>query len=333
VLTVVMPVYNAEHWIARAIDSVLVQTFGDFRLLIADDGSRDGTLAVARSYEPRDPRVRVMTHPNNANLGIAHTMNAALDRCETEWVACMHGDDLMLPNRLERQLAFLKDNPDLSLASALVYLIDGEGRRLGTQWSPLTTRAAVADFLRRRRCIAFNHPCAIFRLAVVREVGGYRQDFWPAEDADLWNRIAEAGHGVLVQPECLLEYRIHGASASISRARLMIRKTEWITQCIERRQSGVAEPTWDEFLAARDRQPLPTRMNLARKETARTLYQTSKHYLAGRHYPALLCAMAAAAALEPGLVLGQVLPRLGLTGNRAPSHRTDRVSGAKGVTA
>jgi glycosyltransferase involved in cell wall biosynthesis len=317
-LTVLLPGYNTAAYLAEAVRSVLAQTFREFDLLVIDDGSTDDTLAVAQELARSDARIRVLTQPN---AGIAHTMNRGIDLARGEWVACMHGDDVMLPHRLERQVAFLSENPDLDVASALVYLVDGRGRRIGAQRSPFTARGAAAEYVRRSRPIVFNHPCAIFRKSAVQGVGGYRQAFWPAEDMDLWTRMAERGHGILVQPEYLLHYRIHGASASISRARLMVRRTAWIERCMACRRTGEPEPTWDAFLAGRRSGGWAARANLARREAARTLYQTSQHYLAARRYHALLPAMAGAAVLDPGLVLGRVLPRVGRAARRALGRR------------
>jgi glycosyltransferase involved in cell wall biosynthesis len=306
-LTVLMPVHNAAGFLREAIASVLAQTHRDFSLLIIDDGSKDESLAVARAAIAGDSRAKVLTQSNS---GIATTMNRGLEMAETDWVACMHGDDVMLPERLERQVAFIRANPDLAVASALVHLIDGKGRTIGAQRSPFTDRKTVADYLRRNQAVAFNHPSAILRRQAILDVGGYRQAFWPAEDMDLWNRLIEKGHGALVQDEYLLHYRIHGASASISRARLMMRKVEWIERCMIDRRAGRPEPTWDQFIYSRNHRPWPCRINAARKETARTLYQTSQHYLAAKKYRSLLPAMAGAALLEPSLVLGRILPRV-----------------------
>jgi hypothetical protein len=99
--------------------------------------------------------------------------------------------------------------------------------------------------------IAFNHPASVLKKSAVQEAGGYRQEFWPAEDIDLWNRIVERGHRVAVQDEYLLKYRIHGSSASIGRARLMQQKAIWMEQCIACRRAGNAEPTWNQFVASR----------------------------------------------------------------------------------
>jgi hypothetical protein len=144
----------------------------------------------------------------------------------------------------------------------------------------------------------------------VQEVGGYRQAFWPAEDIDLWNRIVERGHRVAVQDEYLLKYRIHGSSASIGRARLMQQKAMWMEECIACRRAAKPEPTWDQFLASRKAGSPFARFGGWRRELGRTFYQAAIHHFSTRCYRKLIPSILAAAALEPGLVLGRVLPRL-----------------------
>jgi glycosyltransferase involved in cell wall biosynthesis len=306
-LPVLMPAYNAERYIAQAIDSVLAQTVRGLKLLVIDDGSTDLTLAIAQDIAKRDPRVRVITQPN---AGIAHTLNRGLDMLSGEWVFLMHADDVMVPNRLERQSAFLSQNPDLAVASSLVYYVNGAGTTIGHGRSPFTDPAAVKAAVDRGEMIAFNHPACALRREVVLKLGGYRQEFWPAEDCDLWARVVHAGHRVAVQDEYLLKYRIHGSSASISRARLMQQKTIWLERCIAARRAGQREPTWEQFQAERCRLAWPTRLNHSRQELGRTFYQAAIHHVSTRNYLKLVPMLAAAAALEPGLVLSRVLPRL-----------------------
>jgi len=125
--TVIMPAYNAERYLAEAIESVLGQTWKDFELIILDDGSRDRTLEIAQSYALRDSRVRVESH---TNMGIAPTLNLGLALSESEWVIQMHADDVMMPNRIERQLAFVAEHPELAVASSWIkHRCGGENRR------------------------------------------------------------------------------------------------------------------------------------------------------------------------------------------------------------
>src|SRR5688572_8788008 len=140
-LNVLMPAYNAERYIGAAIESVLGQTVRELQLLVIDDGSTDGTLALAEYYAKQDARVRVLSQPN---AGIAHTLNRGLDLlAPAEWVFLMHADDVMMPDRLERQRAFIAAKPDLAVASSLVHYVNGAGETIGHGRSPFTRREAV----------------------------------------------------------------------------------------------------------------------------------------------------------------------------------------------
>jgi glycosyltransferase involved in cell wall biosynthesis len=306
-VTVLMPAYNAGRFVARAIESVLAQTHRDLELLVIDDGSKDDTFAVAENFAARDPRVKAISQPN---AGIAHTMNRGLHLAQTDWVFCMHADDLMMPNRIERQLAFLAANPDVAVASSLVLYMNDEDEVVGRGRSPFTDPAAVKKAVDNGEVIAFNHPASVLKRSAVLEVGGYRQEFWPAEDIALWNRVVERGHRVAVQDEYLLKYRIHGSSASIGRARLMQQKAIWMERCIACRRAGNPEPTWDQFLASRRSASPVDRFLDWRREMGRTFYQAAIHHFSTRCYRRLVPTMLAAAALEPALVLSRVLPRL-----------------------
>lgn len=306
-VSVLMPAYNAAAYIAAAIDSVLAQTVRELDLLVIDDGSTDGTLDIVRGFVRRDARVRVLAQVNE---GIAGTLNRGLEMLDDEWVFLMHADDLMMPRRIERQLAFIAENPDLAVASALVYYINDTGEGIGRGRSRFTAPGAIAEAVRRGDMIAFSHSVCALRRSAVLDVGGYRQAFWPAEDCDLWARMVERGYRVAVQNEYLLKYRIHGSSASISRARLMQQKALWVECCIAIRRRGEREPTWPEFQAARRRMPWPAWLKSSRQELGRTYFQAAVHSIATRDYVKFVPMLAAAAALEPRLVLSRVMPRL-----------------------
>src|SRR3954469_1098404 len=109
-VSVIMPVYNARAYVAEAIDSVLAQTFGDFELILVDDGSTDGSLDILRGYEKRDPRVRVISRPNT---GIVGALNDGLKLARGEFIARIDADDASLPNRFEKEIAFLRAHPDV----------------------------------------------------------------------------------------------------------------------------------------------------------------------------------------------------------------------------
>ncbi len=302
-----MPVFNCARYVEWAVRSVLSQSHRDFVLHIFDDGSTDGTGKICRQMQWQDSRIQLHQHKN---IGIANTMNAAIDELKADWIFCMHGDDVMFPHRLQRQWRFICTNPQLAVVSSLVRLIDQNGRDIGGMKNPYTDPTAAERAVAECRSVTFNHPAAAFRPEVIKAVGGYRQEFWPAEDTELWNRVATAGHRVAVIDEYLLKYRVHSRAASTQKSRMVIQKLAWMSQCLRQRHAHQPEPTWEEFLAEQRRAPWLERLNNRRRETARTLYQGAIHRFAAGNYAALLPTLAAAAILEPGLVLPRILPRL-----------------------
>ena len=107
--SVVMPMYNAERYVAGATGSILAQTFTDFEFVIVNDGSTDRSLEIVRHYERLDARVRVLSRPNT---GIVGALNDGLSLARGEYIARMDADDIAYPHRLERQATYLDDHPD-----------------------------------------------------------------------------------------------------------------------------------------------------------------------------------------------------------------------------
>lgn len=312
-IPVVIPAYNAAWFISEAIESVLAQTHRDFELIVVNDGSTDNTLAIAEQYAAMDKRIKVYTH---RNMGTALTLNRGIELTEGEWIFLMHADDRMRPNRLERQLDFIRKHPELSLISSLVRHIDGKGRVIGRDNSKLVTAEAVERAIAANGLIGISHPAVAFRKRAVLDAGGYRQAFWPAEDTDLWNRMVERGAKVLVQPEYLLDYRMHGNAASIAQASLTRAKARWLKECMLARRRGVEEPDWDSFLTSLHAALWPIRLNRARKDLAKTYYKAAVLHYAERKYVPLFCKLGMAILLQPGMTLSVAAAKFSLEGRR-----------------
>lgn len=318
-VTILLPAYNAERFLATALESVLGQTHRHFTLLVLDDGSTDATTSIARSFAHGDDRVRLIERPHE---GLCAVLNRGLALAETPWVAIMHADDVMLPYRLERQIAFLHEHPELDVVSSFVYHIDEQGRRRGAGTSSLTSRERVDAVVRGTGAFSFHHSAVMMRREAALAVGGYRQAYWPCEDMDLWNRMAEHGYGVAVQPDFLMHYRIHGSAASVAHHRLQYEKLVFVLASTRARRQRRPEPTWDAFVAARARRPLLERLADARRAWGMMMYkQAVSCYAAARYVPAVL-RLAAAAFLTPIETFSKVGHRFGgflLRSRLAPS--------------
>jgi glycosyltransferase involved in cell wall biosynthesis len=201
-ISVMIPVWHAVRFLPAALESVLTQTFADFELIAIDDGTRDGSAEVLAAFAARDPRVRVVRQENQ---GIVASLNRALGMARAPFVARMDHDDVSRPDRFAKQIAYLRQRPDVALVSGAMDVIGQDGTYLRTEAAP-SLPAAVESELLYRNCIC--HPAVMARTEALRKVGGYRKNAQFAEDYDLWLRLSEVGQ-VANLPDVLLSYRLH----------------------------------------------------------------------------------------------------------------------------
>lgn len=306
-LTIVLPAYNAERFLAEAIDSVLNQTYRCFELILIDDGSSDRSLDIMKEYEARDERIVVVAQEN---LGVSTTMNQAISLAKSDWIVRMDADDVMEPTRLERALAFLAEHPDVAVTSSLVTYIDASGRVLGKSAPEFTTDEEVRKAREEGRLIGFHQPGALMRKDVVMGIGGYRSEFVSAQDMDLWNRIVDAGGRILVQPEYLLRYRIHATQTTVRLARDTYLRTELIKQNGILRRRGLPELSYVDFLQNRRRKSFYRRINDERKLLAKIQYKRATFaHSTGKPFQAAWLSIVSS-LLDPTYAPGRIWRRL-----------------------
>lgn len=215
-----MPVYNGEKYIGQAIDSILSQSFGDFELIVIDDGSTDKSAEIVGSYS--DKRVRYVANPTN--LGLAGARNRTIEVSNGDYLAWLDSDDISLPDRLLKQVALLDEHPNVGLCGTWV-------RTLGLDSEQVWQYPSEAGFVRAR--MLFDDPIAtsaamIRRGCLSAEEFCFDTRFPPAEDYDLWERVSRT-NGVCNIPEVLTLYRIHPNQISTIR-REQQRKSVWEIQ-------------------------------------------------------------------------------------------------------
>lgn len=209
-VSVVMPVYNTERFVAEAVESILAQSYADFEFIIIDDGSTDGSLAVLKKYEARDPRIRLVSRPNTGNVVAA---NEGVDLSRGEFMARLDADDRVMPELLERQVARFDAEPGLVLLGANAQVMDESGVVFGDFAVPETHEAIERSHLQGD--MAIHHPGAMMRVEQVRAVGKYRPQFKICEDYDLWLRLGEVGR-VANLPDVMMHKRMLPGSAIVS---------------------------------------------------------------------------------------------------------------------
>jgi glycosyltransferase involved in cell wall biosynthesis len=203
-ISVCLSVYNAERYVGACVQSVLGQTLGDFEFIIIDDGSTDGSRAILQRFAAQDSRIRLISRENR---GIVASANEELSLARGEFIARIDADDLALPNRFERQIQFLHDNPEVVCCGSRVILIDPDGRPL-TDMPKQLAHDEIVQALFSGGIQAIYNSSTMLRKSAVERVGGYRSFNDVCEDLDLFLRLAEIGKLANV-PEVLTHYRQH----------------------------------------------------------------------------------------------------------------------------
>ena len=218
VVSIITPAYNAARYIEHTLESAVRQTFGDFELLIVDDGSTDQTLEVAERYAARDPRVKVS---RQANRGIAAARNSAMARACGRYFALLDSDDLWFPTYLAEQIAILEQRPDISILSANALNFGGpmDGEPLLPVWDYSAIRPV--SLLRLVEVEDSMSIMSVFRREVAEAVGTFDENLRRSEDYDFWLRSACAGFAIAINPRPLGLYRRRPDSLSADEALML----------------------------------------------------------------------------------------------------------------
>ncbi len=205
-ISVIMPVHNGENFIENAIQSILLQTYKNFELIIIDDGSTDMTKEIVLNI--KDRRVRILS--NKLKMGLVKTRERGILNAKGEFIAFLDSDDLSIPKRLEVQQKFLTDHPEIGLVGSWVKVINADGKKIGKTWKHVTSPDLIPGFLLFRNC--FTQSTIMMRRAVIERYI-FRKEFTIAPDYDLWVRIAQQ-YKIANIPEALSFYRIHDSNIS-----------------------------------------------------------------------------------------------------------------------
>jgi glycosyltransferase involved in cell wall biosynthesis len=208
-VSVLMPVYNGELYLREAIDSILNQTFSDFELIIIDDCSKDGSVELIKTYT--DSRIRFVANP--VNQGLRFILNQGNRLARAEYIARMDCDDISLPERLAKQVAYLDRHPEVAIVGAQSVYIDTTGKIMESQ--NIFRCAAEQSSIRWTagyEC-PFVHPLVMYRKQILwGELGGYDENAAFAEDYEMWLRLLEHNYQGANLNEILLKYRVNPTS-------------------------------------------------------------------------------------------------------------------------
>lgn len=210
-ISVILPVYNCEQFIYEAVNSVLLQTYEDFELLIIDDCSTDNTLKIVEKF--KDSRILIIQ--KEKNTGYTDSLNYGVTIANGEYIARMDGDDICLPERFEKQVTFLDNNSNIALCGTAIKII-GEDRiiRHPLKHEDIAIKLCFGN--------SFCHPSVMGKKEVFLE-NRYDKNFEPAEDYDLWTRLAFKEELANLD-EVLLFYRVHKNQISNTKSNIQFKK-------------------------------------------------------------------------------------------------------------
>ncbi|MFT7344375.1 MAG: glycosyltransferase involved in cell wall biosynthesis [Lentimonas sp.] len=207
-ISVILPVYNAEEYLVEAIESVLNQSFSDFLLIVINDGSTDASKEIIHSFSDK----RIVYVENEMNLGLIKTLNKGLDIAEGKYIARMDADDICYSDRFEKQFSFLELNEKHILCGGWAKRIDRLGNMLGA-----IKRIDSNDLLHANLLFTnpFVHPTIMFRKEMLKGLY-YNEEAVYCEDLEFWIRISmETSFKIGNIPEYLLKYRWHESNVSV----------------------------------------------------------------------------------------------------------------------
>ena len=202
-VSVIMGTYNCADTLEAALDSICCQTYTNWELILWDDGSTDGTYDLARQYAQRDP-ARIRLYHDDRNRKLSHALNQCLSHAEGELIARMDADDISHPDRLEKQVDYLRDHPETDLVGTQMMSFDEDGEA-GIIRAPLHP---VPEMLRSR--VPIHHATIMTYRSVYEILGGYTENdtVEGVEDLDLWFRFFEKGFAAATMDEVLYDVRM-----------------------------------------------------------------------------------------------------------------------------
>lgn len=226
-VSVLLPVRNGMPYLPEAIESLVNQSFGNFELIVINDGSTDGSREYLEGIG--DPRLRVISSDGG---GLAAALNAGLAEARGQFVARQDADDWSMRERFATQVAYLEAHPEIALVATCADYVDSGGNPMENAWTravrvqqdPAQTPEQILAMMPLTCCL--THGSVMLRAEVLRAAGGYDQAMVPAEDYDLWLRLLPK-HQLAKLPERLYAYRVHDEQSST------VRRPEQVARVIE----------------------------------------------------------------------------------------------------
>lgn len=215
-VSVIMSVYNGEEFLREAIESILNQTYRNFEFIIIDDGSKDKSLKIIKSY--KDARIVLVSRPNK---GLVASLNEGIALSKGEYIARQDADDVSVLDRFEKEVKYMDKHPKTALVGSNYTIMDIKG-------NPLVTTNVFTHpndlKLAQVTCNQYGHGSVMLRKSALDKVGGYDKSVGHVEDYDLWTRLSQT-YDIANFVEPLYYYRKVESGVSMSNAELQVQQT------------------------------------------------------------------------------------------------------------
>jgi glycosyltransferase involved in cell wall biosynthesis len=292
----------------ETVNSVLNQTYSHFELVLINDGSEDNSSEIIEDLAKKDSRI-VTIHTQNQ--GKPKAINQASAIAKGEILAFLDHDDLMMPDRLEKQVAYLNSHADVKAVSSNCEYVNEKGTVLGVQrfghlGSPEESRKSME--LKKRVMCAFT-ALTIWK-KTFDKIGGLRSRYWPSDDVDFINRIPQNGFLLVILEESLVKYRIHSQSTTSSNQWSLFRMADYTNYCINERNAGRKEPTFQEFTDLRKKDGWWLRFKRNTHNHSILLLQKANFHLTSKEHIKFFICFIRAFFLDPLYVWSSVVKRL-----------------------
>jgi len=209
-VSVLLPCYNTEQYVEETIDSLLGQTYSNFEIVAINDCSTDSTLDILNRLAQKDDRIKVFSNENN--LKLIKTLNKGVGLCRGEFIARMDADDIALPERLEKEVRFLQENPDHDIVSTQFATFRTGSKKLSPHSNPTKNEELKAYLLFKS---GICHPASMMRKRLFTELNlSFEEEYLHVEDYALWSKAIYKTKLGNIGGEPLLLYRVHKSQVS-----------------------------------------------------------------------------------------------------------------------
>ncbi len=228
-VSVIIPVYNRFELLKEAVATVMKQSFGDFELIVVDDGSTDMTPSIKLLYG-RDPRFRYMSIDHSGMPGFVR--NRGVEKAAGKYIAFLDSDDLWVAGKLEEQMKFLEQNPETRIVHTREYWIRN-GREVSQKGQNHKRSGMIFDDS-LKKCI-IGPSTVLMERQLFRETGGFREDLEIAEDYELWLRITDRNSVGYIDTPLITKRAGHGGQLSEKYGQIEIFRIRGLLDLVERR--------------------------------------------------------------------------------------------------